>query len=280
MTPSRSHARLLDQFYTSRPLAVRLVAVASSYLPQATSWIEPSAGNGAFVDAVKENGLELGYAVDLYPARQDIEKSDFLQWLPDSDTDNEYASIGNPPFGKNASLAVKFFNHAATFSCGIAMIFPRTFQKRGLQNRLDDRFTLVYEEVLASNSFVFEGQSVDVPCVFQVWKRLPAGQKRSLHEIVRKHEDFSFVDRQDADFAFQRVGVKAGAIKEASAPVAEASHLFIRATSRDDVSALRERFSTLDWSEFKHNTAGNPSIGKGEIVEAYTDQYPVAASAS
>lgn len=272
MPKSRSHARTHDQFYTRRDLAVRLTGLAAQYLPRAAAWIEPSAGDGAFLDALSARRLPLAHALDLHPARADVAKANFLTWHPPAA--GAFGFIGNPPFGKNASLAVRFFNQAAAHAVGIAMIFPRTFQKRVLQNRLDERFDLVFEEVLPPDCFVFEGAAVNVPCVFQIWRRLPTGQFRAPHQIVRAHPDFTFVERAQGDFAFQRVGVRAGALKASDADIAEQSHLFIRATDRKQVSRLRTRFQALDWSSVKYNTAGNPSIGKGEIVEAYAQQWP------
>ena len=37
--------------------------------------------------------------------------------------------VGNPPYGKNCSTAINFFNHAVTISDFIAFIIPKTFRK-------------------------------------------------------------------------------------------------------------------------------------------------------
>jgi hypothetical protein len=270
ITPS--HARRHDQFYTRRDVAVRLAKIVAESLANPPAiWVEPSAGDGAFVDAIALAGLPgQVIALDIDPARQDVSKGDFLTWALPASAKGVVAALGNPPFGKNASLAVKFFNRAASFADAIGMIFPRTFQKKGLQNRLDTSFKLIMEEVLPPDSFVFEGEIVAVPCVFQIWVRLPPGQLRPLHAITRKHSDFDFVDRAFGDFAFQRVGVAAGKIKPVDAPISPESHLFIRVSDRKRVAEVRGRLAAVDWQGFKHSTAGNPSIGKGEIVEAYT----------
>lgn len=272
MPKHTSHARRHDQFYTRRDVAARLAALVAESLSEAPAvWVEPSAGDGAFVDALALAGLPgRVLALDLDPARSDIPRGDFLSWSLPLDANAPVAVLGNPPFGKNASLAVKFFNHAAGFADAIGMIFPRTFQKHALQNRLDRGFALILEEVLPPDSFVFEGEEVAVPCVFQVWVRLPGKGQRPLHVITRNHADFDFVSSKQGDFAFQRVGVAAGTIKPADAPISPESHLFIRVKDREQVDAVRARLSSVDWRPFKHRTAGNPSIGKGEIVEAYT----------
>lgn len=271
MPQTPSHARRHDQFYTRRDVASRLVEEMAKHLPfQVGTWVEPSAGDGSFVDAlksVKASGRIL--AIDLDPARKDIAKADFLVWGLPAKSRRRVVAIGNPPFGKNASLAVKFFNHAASFADAIGMIFPRTFQKHSLQNRLSRKFSLVHEEVLPENSFLFEGKDVAVPCVFQLWIKNETGALRPLHSIVRDHQDFSFVSQEHADFAFQRVGVAAGKIKPANSRISHESHLYIRVSDRKRVDIVKKRLETIDWRPIKLQTAGNPSIGKGEIVAAY-----------
>ena len=53
------------------------------------------------------------YGIDLAPAHPDVIEQNFFDYKPDSV--GNILTIGNPPFGKNSSLAVKFFNHAAQF---------------------------------------------------------------------------------------------------------------------------------------------------------------------
>jgi len=73
--------------------------------------IEPSAGNGAFI-----NGLEALFPnkclfYDLEPEHPDIVKQDYLTWEP-NDSKRIFHVIGNPPFGRQASLAIQFIkNH-------------------------------------------------------------------------------------------------------------------------------------------------------------------------
>ena len=72
--------------------------------------VDPSAGAGAF-----SNRMGGCVAIDIEPRAAGIIKQDFLQWKPAVKL-GRCLVIGNPPFGRNANLAVKFFNHAAQFS--------------------------------------------------------------------------------------------------------------------------------------------------------------------
>ena len=77
-------------------------------------------------------------------------------------------------------------------------------------------------------------------------------------------DDFIFVDKSEADFAIQRVGVAAGKVKVDFEKYAVASHYFIKANEK-----VRKVFEKINWSSVKGNTAGNPSISKSELINLY-----------
>jgi hypothetical protein len=49
------------------------------------------------------------------------------------------------------------------------------------------------------------------------------------------------------------------------------SHYFLKANMCSQT--LLQRLSAIDWSPIKHRTAGNPSIGKAELIGAYQAAY-------
>lgn len=191
-------------------------------------------------------------------------KKRFLQWQPKTNNNGNTIVVGNPPFGKNASLAVRFFNHAATFSRRIAMIFPRTFRKDSIVNRLNRYFHLDDEMLLPDHSFEFNGRSCSVPTVFQIWTFYSF--MREVRCPPKTHIDFSFVTPELAEFAIQRVGANAGRVKWDVHSVSPNSHYFLR-TNAPMSSKI---FQTIDWSPVKYNTAGNPSLSKADIVNLYS----------
>lgn len=270
---SRSHARTLDQFYTDPALADELVGHLMGWLGHAglspACFLEPSAGEGAFVEAMARSapGSRVD-ALDVDPKHPRVRQGDFF----DEQVAPGTVVFGNPPFGKNAKLAVRFFNHAAQTASVIAFIVPRTFEKSSIQNRLDSRFELASQVALDPNSFHFESERVSVPCVFQVWSRLPEGQHRPIIHAPTTHPDFHFLKTPDgAGFAFQRVGVAAGRTKDLDAKhLAPPSHYFLAPRPGLLADVLRARLDSIDWSPIKQRTAGNPSISKGELVEAYS----------
>ncbi len=256
-------ARNLDKFYTKPDIARQCVDdferwTGINLARVTTDILEPSAGAGAFLDTLPSRTL----AYDLLPEDARITAQDFLKL----DRLQPAIVIGNPPFGKACRLAVRFFNHAATFASQIGFIVPRTFEKASIQNRLNRHFHLVGQRVLAPESFTFEGDSYSVPCVFQVWVRRE--DLRPLISLPRTHPDFDFVTRDKADFAFQRIGARAGAIKPRFEAVAAASHHFLRANG--SLNDLLTFFRKIDFSDAKARTAGNPSISKMELVALYS----------
>lgn len=259
-----STARELDQYFTHPKVAKtcfdRLRSVV--HLPADAVFLEPSAGEGAFFDLMPPANR---FGFDLQPRQSGIQQQDFL--LYEWPTGRSRAiTVGNPPFGKNASLAVSFFNHAAKFSDVIAFIVPKTFRKGSLVRRLDKNFVLCCDDELPECSFIFEGQPYSVPCCFQIWKRSATARLDIQGPLT--HVDFGFVGPQDADFAVRRVGGLAGKVLRVFAGYSAASHYFIKARGNADV--LIGRLAGIDWSDVKANNAGNPSISKREFVAGYS----------
>ncbi len=257
-----STARELDQFYTPSETALLCIEAAHTALSghNIDRIIEPSAGAGAFSDQ-----LPGCIAMDIDPKAEGIVKADFLAWTPEEKSSTDLV-IGNPPFGNNASTAIQFFNHAAGFADFVALIVPLSFRKASVQRRLYRRFHLLKTVPLEESLFLFEGKPQHVPCEFQIWER--RDYLRELPPRVTTHADFTFCEREDADFAVQRVGANAGRVKDMEVAGSANSHFFIKANG--NAEQVRARFKTIDFDAVRHNTAGNPSVAKSEIVALYS----------
>lgn len=258
----RTIERQLDKFYTHPDVAAQCVRVFEDVsgvsLNTTACIIEPSAGNGSFLKHLPEHTIGL----DISPEHPGIKRQNFLTYK----RKRSAVVLGNPPFGKNAHLAVKFFNHAATFADWIGFIVPRSFEKSSVQNRLDSNFHLRHSLPLETNSFLFQNAPYCVPCTFQVWEKTETPRSKNLTPL--DHPDFVFTTPEKADFAVQRIGVRAGTLKNKPQTRSITSHHFI--LSKIDTETLQGRFQNLPWDQVKHNTAGNPSISKRETVLLYT----------
>ena len=183
----------LDQYYTKHSIAAACIDKLD--LNAYDLIIEPSAGAGAFSQYLPKNKL---IAIDIEPDDASAIKMDFLDTRPP--LDYKYLVVGNPPFGKNSSLAKKFFNHAANFADVIGFILPRTFRKAKTQNRLNKNFHLISEEILPANSFHLpSGEEFDVSCVFQIWEK--RSEERKLIFLEEEHEDFFVIDSNNYEIS-------------------------------------------------------------------------------
>jgi predicted RNA methylase len=255
------HSKSLDQFYTNPDYANYFYNKINETVnfDNATILLEPSAGTGNFYCLMDQ---EKRIGIDLDPKVEGIIQQDFLTWTPNS---NEIIyTIGNPPFGKNSSLAIKFFNHAATFSEVIAFVLPKTFRKESLIKRLNDKFHCIFDEDVNPNCFIFNGLPYDVWCCSQIWIKKTV--KRIDNIILNKNDFtqwFDFVDVDQADFSIQRVGSGAGIIRTSDfLNRSPSSHYFIKQKEEWVLTV----FEQLDFTDVKTNTAGNPSVSLGELL--------------
>ncbi|ETW10811.1 hypothetical protein ATO8_20189 [Roseivivax marinus] len=245
--------------------AACVTEVQTRYPDGFASIIEPSAGNGAFL-AHLPKGV---FAMDIDPQGPSIVGQDFLTFDASSREDGQCLIIGNPPFGKNASTAVRFFNRAADVGADvIAFVVPRTFAKISLLNRLGLAFGLVSETPLPCPSVVIDGRPCNVPCAFQIWARQDVPRQRV--DLPTVHADFAYCERNYSDLAIQRVGANAGRVKTPRAAGSPSSHYFLNATGISP-DTLHARFACIDFDSVRANTAGNPSIAKTELVALYRD---------
>lgn len=269
--PLVDKARQLDQFYTRAEVAEELYvwfraqcALHNPGVLEAPTFIEPSAGTGSFLRLLPPGSL----AFDIDPRGPGIVEADFLRMqLPRS---GHLVVIGNPPFGRNASLAIRFFNHAATAASVIAFIVPLTFEKVSVQNRLDLRFHMLAEKPVPKDGFMFEGRRKHVPATIQIWVRKPVIRQKIV--LPKTHADFQFMgpaDAHKADFALQRVGAGAGRVHH-DLKAKPSAHYFLKAAS--GTADLEAVMRALDFQSLAKRTAGNPSLAKTEVVQLYAQK--------
>lgn len=265
MLNENNQARQRDQYYTQSIVAEECFEILKSeFKIEDFLWLEPSAGTGAFTKILEDNKC-LYVAYDIEPKNRNIILKDFLT-LSASDIkislpnyESNLFTIGNPPFGKNANLAINFFNHAANYSEYIAMILPATFEKESIQKRLHPHMHLITSKKIDNNLFIFDNQLVKVPTVFQIWKKDKDLVKKFNTMMVSQY--FTFVKKEEADFAIQRVGAAAGKVKDKLENLPISSHYFIKSEQN-----IKEVFRIINWDKVKYNTAGNPSISKKELI--------------
>ena len=264
----------LDKFYTEPLYSKKCIDKVLDMYPIWDLIVEPSAGNGSFFHQIPGEYHKIG--LDISPEHPDIETQDFFDYHPETNVNKRIVVIGNPPFGRVSSLAIKFFNHAAEWANVIAFIVPRTFRKVSVQNKLHENFKIVYDEEIPTKPCCFLPPMM-VKCCFQIWERTTVTREKT--DLPTRHIDWQFlslgpIDEKGqptpptgADFALRAYGGRVGEIKtEGLSELRPKSWHWIKATI--DKTELIRRFSILDYSNSK-NTARQNSMGKGELVGLY-----------
>ena len=198
----------LDKYYTRPDIAAKCVSTFRAHVPlsQDALIVEPSAGNGAFLAPLAFH--EHVTALDIAPEREGIEKRDFFTYRPNGT--RAVHVVGNPPFGRNNTLARAFVRHASTFASSVSFILPISWSKPVLQAAFPRDFHLVHQKVLPEKAFVRSGEPFAFPCVFQVWVRKLGEPLRALPVPVVP-VGYRFVgDDEPADVAVRRAGRPAG----------------------------------------------------------------------
>lgn len=130
--------------------------------------VEPSAGAGAFIDALAPASVS---AYDINPLRSDIQTADWLAVPPDEYRDA--LVIGNPPYGYYANDALRFINHAARAAEAVAFILPPLFDRTTMGRRISLDMSLVcsvpvpWAEYHGPDGTAYPNQAR----VLQVWRR-------------------------------------------------------------------------------------------------------------
>lgn len=258
----------IDKYYTKINVVKQCINLIKKYINISNNdlIIEPSAGNGSFIENIKN--LSPNYKFyDLEPEHDEIEKQDFLKF-DCREIKQKYKNIhiiGNPPFGRQASLAIKFIKKCCLFSNSISFILPKSFKKNSMKKFFDKNYHLIHEIDLPENSFLVNINEHDVPCVFQIWQY----KEELRNEIEKKIPlNFKFVKKEgNPDISFRRVGVNAGNITTEISDKSFQSHYFIKFTNNKTID---ENIRNLKSIQFNfNNTVGPRSISKPELINEF-----------
>lgn len=261
--------KTIDKYYTSNKIVNKCIELIQEYvnIQKEDLCIEPSAGNGSFITMIKTiTNNYLFY--DLEPENSEIIKLDYLDF--DSNTMipqnvKKIHMIGNPPFGRQSSLAIKFIKKSQQYCDSISFILPKSFKKPSLQKHFQLNFHLINEYDIPEKSFIVDNKPYDVPCVFQIWIKKDTNRNVPEKQVPNK---YCFVKKEDNhDISFRRVGVYAGTIDKKTEEKSIQSHYFIKF----DAILTGELFDNLSQIKYecKNNTVGPKSISKQELIKEF-----------
>ena len=135
---------ILDKYYTSQDTVdkcVNFIRENIEFDRNADLCIEPSAGNGAFIQQIKTLSNNCKF-YDLHPENNDESKTDIIQqdYLTldyinlELKKYNKVHIIGNPPFGRQSSLAIKFIKSQANFAIPYLLYSQKALKKPVCKN--------------------------------------------------------------------------------------------------------------------------------------------------
>jgi len=258
----------IDKFYTKLCVVDFCLQHVKKYIniTKKDLIIEPSAGNGAFISGIKS--LSENYLFyDLEPGEEngEIVKQNYLDLDVKNINNNNTKKIhiiGNPPFGRQSSCAMKFIKKSCEFCDTLSFILPKSFKKDSLKKSFPPYFHVVFEIDLPEKSFLVDGKEYHVECIFQIWEK-----KTFCREVVEKVEpiNFAFVNKmENPDISFRRVGVNAGTIDKNIHEKNIQSHYFIKFTNDKSIDENIQKCLNITY-EF-NNTVGPKSISKQELI--------------
>ena len=173
-----------EQFYTPVDQASTLLSELQKALPEeewrGAHWIEPSGGTGAFIDALLKSGVQERdiTSFDIEPKHRLVKKANFLDHstrIPELEDGRTIIAIGNPPFGRNSSLSVPFFNKLVKEGVNhIGFIIPKSWRKWSIERRLDSSAHKVFDLDLKVDYVNDDGSPArestgSLATVFQIW---------------------------------------------------------------------------------------------------------------
>ena len=249
-----------EQYYTPGNLASELVSVVARLVPDFASRtvLEPAGGTGAFVDAATALGAKV-VSFDIEPLHVSVQRFDFLE--AELRLSNA-VTISNPPFGRNNSLSIPFFNRAADHSEYIAFIVPRSWRKWSVINRLDPRFHLISDEDIVVDYVDASGKRLSekkiLATCFQVYQRRDSLRPKVVVAdmgLVKK------VSPDEADVALTIFGFSCGAVTTDFERVKNTTRMYLKLLHPDALAALK----AVDFDFFSRNTAYTQALSLPEI---------------
>jgi predicted RNA methylase len=253
-----------EQFYTPSELALRLVKTVSNLVGglENKTVIEPAGGTGSFVKAAKALGANKVLSFDIEPKAEGVLLADFLLETRGLAKVTDAITISNPPFGRNNSLSIPFFNKAAQHSQYIAFVVPRSWRKWSVINRLNRKFHLIHDEDLAIDYVDELGEMVwqkaRLKTCFQIWEK-----RNSLRQIMKVTDFglFSKVKPAEADVALTVFGYSCGKVRTSFDRVPNSTVMFLKVHDSRVLPALQK----VDFSRFYRNTAYTEALSLQEI---------------
>lgn len=247
---SRERVTGKEQYYTPADVAAHCVQVMDQVATRDV-YLEPAGGTGSFVDALQGRSV---VSYDIEPKHPAVQYGDFLTLELSI---SNVITITNPPFGRNHSLSIPFFNKCADLSDYIAFIIPKSWRKWSILNRLDRRFHLVHDEELKVD--YIDGGSGKLNTIFQIYEK--HNTLRDLIVVPDNNYITRVKDPKQADVALTIFGRGCGTVRTTFEDQPKTTQMYLKVNKPWVLDALPK----LDYRRFYENVAFTEALSLNEI---------------
>jgi len=247
---SRERVTGKEQYYTPTDTAKHCVQIMDQ-IAFRDLYLEPAGGTGSFIEALEGRNV---VSYDIEPKHPLVQKADFLETPLEL---SNVITLSNPPFGRNHSLSIPFFNKCADVSDYIAFIIPKSWRKWSILNKLDRRFHLIYDEELDVD--YIDGGSGKLNTIFQVYEK--RCNLRDLITIPDNNYITKVKNPKDADVALTVFGRGCGEVRYSFESEPKTTQMYLKVNQPWVMDVL----PTLDYKRFYENVAFTEALSINEI---------------
>lgn len=261
----------LDKFYTKPNLVIECLNHLD--LNKFNYIVEPSAGEGAFLNPLKKLVGDNVIGYDLSPEADGIIKQDYLK------LDEEYKPntlvVGNPPFGIRCKLAKDFVRHSIKLKAQtIAFILPDVFNKPTYYSLIKNtNYKLIKIVKLPDAGFTIDGDSYHVPCSLFIWELNSDKKCIAWKPNTYTTLDFEFVKPKDLNtksHIVMKQAVSKKMIINVKEPKSGLHYINPLTLSKSD---LIKRLNKINWTGFSATNGGVKALGQEEVIKQYNLIY-------
>lgn len=116
-----------DKYYTPKDIVDKCMEILKQTIntQEIDCVIEPSQGNGQFINAIESTFDSDKFYLDLIPQHEGVKEQDYLEYnIEEIQGYKNILVLGNPPYGTRNTLSLRFFKKSIQFQEYVAFILP------------------------------------------------------------------------------------------------------------------------------------------------------------
>ena len=264
-----------DKYYTSPELAEYCVKKTEEIIGKEniTEYLEPSAGNGVFLNYLPKGTL--AYDIEPEDYKNRIVKADYLS------LDLKYKKgrciIGNPPFGVKNNLTVTFYKKSVQIADYISFILPISQYNNHIKLY---EYDLLYTENLGAMQY----SDRIVHCCLNIYKKPECGfnERPNYHlqdveikeSIINQNpKRQKIINKEDFNYDIRICGWGAAMGKQVEYPNQYVKEFCIKINNIKLQTKIIKLILNTKWSE-KYPMTATPNLLQWQIYKYIKEQIP------